>query len=84
MIQPDSAPLCISEPQAVAAAPRAAMRAYLALMAALGGMVTAGMLMMSVATNSGNEADRIASMQDDSYAATLVAALSVNLSKPLR
>lgn len=84
MIQTDTGPLGLSEPQAIAAAPRAAMRAYLALVAALGGMVTAGMLMMSVATNSGNEADRIASMQDDGYAATLVSALSVNLSKPLR
>ena len=84
MIQTDSAPLCLSEPQAVAVAPRAAMRAYLASVAALGGMVTAGMLMMSVAANSGNEAERITSTQDDSYAATLVSALCVNLSKPLR
>ena len=40
--------------------------------------------MMSVAANSGGEAERIAGTQDDSYAATLVAALTVNLSKPLR
>ena len=53
-------------------------------MAALGGSVTAGLLMMSVAANSGGEAERIAATQDDSYAATLVAALAVNLSKPLR
>lgn len=84
MIQPDPAPMCLSEPQAIAAAPRAAQRAYLALVAALGGMATAGMLMMSIATNSGAEAGRIASMQDEDYAATLVAALTVNLSKPLR
>lgn len=84
MIQSDPAPLLLSEPQALDAAPRAAMRAYLASVAALGGIVTAGMLMMSMAANSGNEAERITSTQDDSYAATLVAALSVNFSKPLR
>ncbi|MCJ2073658.1 hypothetical protein MKK75_33535 [Methylobacterium sp. J-030] len=84
MIQPNSAPLCLSEPQVVVAAPRAAMRAYLALVAALGGMVTAGMLMMAMATNGSTEADRIVSMQDDGYAATLMSALCVNLSKPLR
>ena len=80
MIQTDSTPLGLTEPQAAVAVPRA----FLALVAALGGMMTAGMLMMSVATNSGNEADRIAATQDDGYAATLVSALSVNLSKPLR
>jgi len=84
MIRSDPASLCLGEPPAVAVAPRAAMRAYLALVAAVGGVVTSGMLMMSVATNSGAEADRIASMQDGGYAATLVAALSINLSKPLR
>lgn len=84
MIKSDPAPVCLSQTQDYAVAPRAAVRAYLALVAALGGMVTAGMLMMSVAANSGGEAERIASMQDDGYAATLVAALSVNLSKPLR
>ena len=84
MIQTNPTPLCLREPQANVAVPRAAMRAYLALVAAVGGMTTAGMLMMSVATNSSNEADRIASMQDHGYAATLLAALSINLSKPLR
>ena len=84
MIQTDPTPLGLTEPQAVVAVPRAALRAYLALVAALGGMMTAGMLMMSVATNSGTEADRIAATQDDGYAATLVSALTVNLSKPLR
>ena len=76
--------LCLGETPAVVAAPRAAVRAYLALVAALGGLITAGMLMMSVAANSGGEAERITATQDDSYAATLVAALSINLSKPLR
>jgi|GEM_PF-1396645 len=84
MIPTDPAPLCLSESQAIVGAPRAAIRAYLASVAALGGMVTAGMLMMSVAANSGNEAERIAATQDDGYAATLVAALGVNFSRPLR
>ena len=84
MIQPDPAPLCLSQTQAAVMAPRAAIRAYLALVAACGGLFTGGMLMMSVASNNGDEAERIASMQDDSYVATLVAALSVNLAKPLR
>ncbi|MDP4002944.1 hypothetical protein [Methylobacterium sp. NEAU K] len=80
MIHPDPSPLC----SAVVPVRRAAVRAYLALVAGLGAAVTAGMLMMSVAANSGNEAERITDTQDDGYAATLVAALAVNLSKPLR
>ena len=84
MIQPDTSPLGLGETRAVVAAPRAAVRAYLALVAALGGLTTAGMLMMSIAANSGGEAERITGTQDDSYAATLAAALTVNLSKPLR
>ena len=76
--------LCLGDAPGVAAAPRAAVRAYLALVAAIGGLTTAGMLMMSVAANSGGEAERIMATQDESYAATLVAALAVNLSQPQR
>jgi len=64
--------------------PRAAVRAYLALSAGLGAVVTGLMLMMSVAANSGGEAERIADTRDDGYALTLVSALAVNLAKPLR
>ncbi|MHC2108125.1 hypothetical protein [Methylobacterium sp. CM6246] len=64
--------------------PRAAVRAYVATVAGLGAITTAVMLMMSVAANSGGEAERIADTQDDGYAATLVSALAINLSKPLR
>ena len=64
--------------------PRAAVRAYVATVAGLGSITTAVMLMMSVAANSGGEAERIADTQDDGYAATLVSALAINLSKPLR
>ncbi|MCJ2122477.1 hypothetical protein [Methylobacterium sp. J-077] len=46
--------------------------------------MTAVLLMTSVAANSGDEAERIADTQDDGYAATLISALAVNLSKPLR
>ncbi|ACB24791.1 hypothetical protein ABID82_002064 [Methylobacterium sp. PvP062] len=77
-------PLCLAETGAVASVPSVAVRAYLALVAGLGGLVTAVMLMMSVAANSGNEAERISATQEDSYATTLVGALAVNLSKPLR
>ncbi|SDA18963.1 hypothetical protein SAMN02799622_02177 [Methylobacterium sp. UNC378MF] len=77
-------PLCLTETEAVAAVPRAAVRAYLAMVAGLGGLATGAMLMMSVAANSGGEAERITATQDDSYAATLVGALAVNLSKPMR
>jgi hypothetical protein len=84
MIHRRPAPLYLGENPAVVCAPRAAMRAYLALMAALGGCLTAVMLMMSVAANSGSEADRITATQDNTYPATLAAALTVNLSKPLR
>ena len=48
--------------------PRAALRAYLALTAGLGAIVTGLMLMMSVAANSGGEAERIADTRDDGYA----------------
>ncbi len=75
-------PLCLAETGAVASVPSVAVRAY--LVAGLGGLVTAVMLMMSVAANSGNEAERISATQEDSYATTLVGALAVNLSKPLR
>jgi len=54
------------------------------LVSGLGAIITAVMLMMSVASNSGGEAERIADTQDDGYAATLVSALAINLSKPLR
>ncbi|SDN19725.1 hypothetical protein SAMN05216360_106240 [Methylobacterium phyllostachyos] len=84
MIQPDPVPLCLSQTPAAVVAPRVALRAYLALVAACGGLLTGGMLMMSVVSNSGAEAERIALTQDDSYAATLVAALSVDFAKPLR
>ncbi|MGH1572207.1 hypothetical protein ACRAWG_17860 [Methylobacterium sp. P31] len=84
MIHRSQSPLYLGETPAVATAPRAMVRAYLAVVAALGGLVTAVMLMMSVAADSGGEAERIAATQDDSYAATLVAALAVNFSKPLR
>ncbi|MCJ2133863.1 hypothetical protein MKK69_07235 [Methylobacterium sp. J-026] len=82
MMQLDSTPLCLSETGAVT--PRAARRAYLALMAAAGGLITALLLATSVAANSGGEAERIAAMPDDGYVATLVAALAVDLAKPLR
>ncbi len=82
MMQLDPTPLCLSETGAVA--PRVARRAYLALTAATGGLITAVMLATSVAANSGGEAERIAAMRDDGYAATLVAALAVDLAKPLR
>ncbi len=63
---------------------RGAARAYLALMAGLGGALTGVMLMMSVAANSGHEVERIADVLRNGYGETLVAALTVNLSKPLR
>ena len=45
MIHPDSSPLCLGQTHAVVAAPRAAVRAYLALVSGLGGLTTAVMLM---------------------------------------
>ena len=84
MIDSSQPSLFLGENPAAVPVPRAAARAYLALVAATGGAVTAVMLMMSVATNSGSEAERIADTRNDGYAATLVSALTVNLSKPLR
>ena len=68
----------------LAAAPRAAVRAYLAVAGALGALTTGTMLIMAVAANSGSEAARIAATQDAGYAATLVSALAVDLPKPQR
>jgi hypothetical protein len=84
MFARSSTPLGVPGSEAVPAVPRAAVRAYLALMAGLGCLATTVMLMMAVATNSGSEAERIAAAQDDTYAATLTSALAANLSKPLR
>jgi hypothetical protein len=77
-------PLVFTECAADAIVPRAAVRAYIALSAATGAMITALMLMLSVAANSGGEAERIAETRDDGYFPTLVSALAVNLAKPLR
>lgn len=77
-------PLTLGDCSVETIVPRAAVRAYLALSAGLGAVVTALMLMMSVAANSGGEAERIADTQDDGYGMTLVSALAVNLAKPLR
>ena len=76
--------LFLGEAPAAVPMPRVAVRAYLALVAATGGAVTAVLLMMSVATNSGSEAERIADTRSGGYAATLIPALAVNLSRPLR
>lgn len=84
MITHGSSPLSLAEIEPVTAVPRAAVRAYLAFVSGLGAVVTAVLLMMSVAANSGGEAERIAGTQDDSYAATLMGALAINFSKPLR
>ncbi|MCJ2096875.1 hypothetical protein MKK67_30845 [Methylobacterium sp. J-072] len=83
MIHRSPSPLCL-DGTAASPVPRAAVRAYLALVAGFGAVMTAVMLMMSVAANSGDEAERIADTQDDGYTTTLVSALAVNLSKPLR
>jgi hypothetical protein len=64
--------------------PRAAVRAYIALSASTGAAITGLMLILSVAANSGGEAERIADTRDDGYFPTLVSALAINLAKPLR
>ena len=84
MIDPSPPPVYVGGARGGVVAPTIALRAYLALVAALGGGATASMLMMSVAANSGSEAGRIADAQARGYASTLVGALAVNLSAPLR
>ncbi|MCJ2058824.1 hypothetical protein MKL09_20035 [Methylobacterium sp. J-048] len=83
MIPRSPSPLYL-DTAAAAPVPRLAVRAYFATVAGLGAVVTAVMLMMSVAANSGGEAERIADTQDDGYTATLVSALAISLSKLLR
>jgi len=77
-------PLTLGDCAVETIVPRAAVRAYLALSAGLGATITGLMLMMSVAANSGGEAERIADTRNDGYALTFVSALAVNLAKPLR
>ena len=84
MIDPAPTPLFIGANGVGVPMPPAALRAGLAFVGGLGGLVTALLLTMSVAANSGNEAERITDAQDEGYTPTLVAALAVNLSKPLR
>jgi hypothetical protein len=84
MIRRSSTPLFLGECPPAVSAPRMAMRAYMVCVTALGGIVGAAFLMMSVAANSGSEAERIAAARDDGYPAMLVSALSVNFAKPLR
>ncbi|GJD35857.1 hypothetical protein [Methylobacterium aerolatum] len=75
-----SSPLVLSD----ALVPRAAVRAWLAVSGGMGALATGLMLMLSVAANSGGEAERITETQDDAYLTTLVSALAVNFAKPLR
>ena len=84
MIDSSPHPIFLGETSSDVPIPRAAVRVYLALVAGLGGAATALILMLSVAANSGTEAERITDARDDGYAATLVGALAVNFSKPLR
>ncbi len=77
-------PLLLSDCDVDPIVPRAAVRAWLAVSAGTGALATALMLMMSVAANSGGEAERIADTQDQAYLSTLVSALAVNFAKPLR
>ncbi len=77
-------PLVFTECAVDAHVPRAAARAYIALSAATGAAFTGLMLILSVAANSGGEAERIADTRDDGYFPTLVTALAVNFAKPLR
>ena len=77
-------PLVLTHGDVDAIVPRAAVRAWLAVSAGAGALITALMLMMSVAANSGGEAERIADTQDGAYLSTLASALTVNFAKPLR
>ena len=79
-----SSPLVLADCDVDTLVPRAAVRAWLAVSAGAGALITALMLMMSVAANSGGEAERIADTQDEAYTSTLVSALAVNFAKPLR
>ncbi len=80
MSDPNLSPLVLDS----AVVPRAAVRAWLAVVAGFGALATGLMLMASVAANSGGEAERITETQDDAYSRTLVSALAVNFAKPLR
>lgn len=58
--------------------PRAFERAYLWTVAAIGGLGTALLIVMAVATQSGTEAERIAGSGGGSYLEALVSALAVS------
>lgn len=72
-------PLYLGESPAAVPIPRAVVRAYLYLVAGLGGATTAGLLVFAVATDSSASAERIA--RSGSYGQTLVAALAVSQSR---
>ena len=84
MMDFSSTPLFLGENPVAGPMPHAAPRASLAVVSAAGAGLTAVLLMMSVAVNSGSEAERIAEARDDGYVATLASALATNLSMPLR
>ena len=70
-----SAQLYLGENPGSVPIPRVVERAYLWLLAALGGTSLAALLIFAVATSSSAEAERIAG-SDGGYAATLVSAMA--------
>jgi hypothetical protein len=80
MNDPSPTPLYVGESPVAVPIPRAFERAYLWLVAGLGGLATAALLIFAVATQSNDDAARIAAGQASGghYLDTLVSALATN------
>ncbi|KAB1070385.1 hypothetical protein [Methylobacterium planeticum] len=78
MNDPSPTPLYVGESPVAVPIPRAVERAYLWCVAGLGGVATAALLIVAVATQSNAEAERIAAGQANGagYLETLVSALA--------
>ena len=78
MNDPSPTPLYVGESPVAVPIPRAFERAYLWLVAGLGGVATAGLLIVAVATQSNADAERIAASQASGsrYLDTLVSAMA--------
>ncbi|MDR7037466.1 MULTISPECIES: hypothetical protein [Methylobacterium] len=78
MNDPSPTPLYIGENSGTVPIHRAVEKAYLWVLAALGGTAAAGLVVFAVATQCGSDAERIANATGSGYLETLVTALAAN------
>lgn len=81
MNEPSPTSVFLVDNSTTAHIPRAAEKAYLGLLAGIGGLLTAGLLIVAVATQSSADAERIATA-DGRSVGTLVAAFAASHGRP--